>query len=334
MYILNPARQPDKHQNTSARKQGPDGQTLNHNLCLEPPERRVLDLELAVEYHQPGDAAQEGIPSAPRRLSLSLGRSPLPAGPVQPAPHAAGDAVVVKPLPRQRLAAREQEQEEAAAAEPGQDKGHADPPQRPGGEGVPARVRPDKGVQGAQEYAQEAGGGQDDAERGGDADGLVGAVGHAEADKVAVRAVLEQAVDVVRHGPEVVRVAVQVAGLGAAVGADRRHALAAGDVVLDGAEAGVARRRRHVEFLLGPRHQVRLDHGPQLGAVAQVGVEHVLGREGGCAGGRRRRRLAFSAAARGLVAAHCAWRLEGTHAVAWGFCAEGHVHADHLGDVC
>lgn len=98
-------------------------------------------------------------------------------------------------------------------------------------------------------------------------------------------AVLKQAVDVVGDGAEVVGVAVEMTGLGAAVGAGRRCPLAAGDVVLDCAEAGVARCGWYVEFLLRPGHQVRLDDGPQFGAVAEVGVEHVLSGKGGRVGG-------------------------------------------------
>ncbi len=167
-----------------------------------------------------------------------------------------GVSASVKRSPRERLAAGEEEQEEAAPAQAGHDQRHAEPPHGPGAEDGPA-VEAAVRREGEEEDGQEPGDGQGDAQAGGHADGLEGAVGDAKADEVAVRAVPEQLVDVIGNGLEagrVGRVMQVLEGLGAHGGRD-------------------------VELLLGTGCQVPIDDGAELLAASGI-------REGESAGGQ------------------------------------------------
>jgi len=91
---------------------------------------------------------------------------------------------VVKALPRQGLAAREQEKEKAAAPEPRKDQAQAEPPERPCRKCLPPGMGTAVRSKASGENDDEAGNGANNSEHGSDADGLKGAVADAEADKV------------------------------------------------------------------------------------------------------------------------------------------------------
>lgn len=206
---LPPHGQKDKQHHPRRGKEGSAKQALHDNLALQSAEVLLLDAQLPVKDHEALEDAER--PSCVvRHLGLA----------------------VVEALPGQGLATREQQEEEAATPEPGEDQADAEPPQGPRREGLPPSVCAAVGSKATREDDDEAGDGADDSEHGGRADSLEGAVAHAQADKVAVRAVAEQAVNMVGDGLQSGRVGgdVQVGdGLLAEVGRDVKLLLGAGD---------------------------------------------------------------------------------------------------------
>src|SRR3569833_580432 len=152
---LLPDRQENNEQDAKVGKQRTADQALHDNLVLQRPQVRIVHHQLAIEDHEPGHLAQE-------TRGCRLGRGGI-----------------IKALPRQRLAAREQQEEEAAATEAREDQADAQPPEGPRGEGVEAGVGADVRRESAEEDDQEANEGEDDAEAGGNADGLEGTVADA-----------------------------------------------------------------------------------------------------------------------------------------------------------
>lgn len=142
----------------------------------------VLDLQLLIEDHQP---LEDLCHARLRRCNR---------------------AVIVNPLPRQRLAPREEKQEETAPSQPRENKTDPEEPEAPGPEEVPAGVRAFERDKGPEENIEKPGAREDDAERRGDADGFECAVRHAQAQEVGMGAVTEEAVAVGCDGGEVARV--------------------------------------------------------------------------------------------------------------------------------
>ena len=191
------ASDPDRHRQPQHAKQRGHEEAardaLEHDAVLQPPQHLVLDAHLAVEDHHLAHEAHH----APRKRAAEVTRG-------------AGGGAVAEARPGQRLAARQEQQEEAGAAHAGEDEGQAEPPEGEGAEALP----PGDGVEvaglggeGDEANVEEAGEGQDDAERGGDAQGLEGAVPDAETDEVAVRAGFQEHVAVCGDRAEVLGVA-------------------------------------------------------------------------------------------------------------------------------
>lgn len=166
---------------------------------------------------------------------------------------------VIKPLPRQHLPLRKQQQKETTPPQPRQDQAQPQPPQRPRGKHLPAGMRATERRERAGQDDDEAGDGEDDAEHGGDAESFERAVADAEADEVAVGAVAEEAVDVVGDGLE---------------GRGVRGGLEFGDGLL--AEGG-----GQVEFLFGAGAEEEVDDGVELAAGDGGGGAEELGGGGG-----------------------------------------------------
>lgn len=233
---LLPDRQEDEEQDTRTSKDRPANQALKDNLMLQLAQVGILNSELPVKDHKTRQQPEQALAFRPDRSR------------------------VIEPLPRQRLSASEQEEEEATTSQARQDQADPHPPHGPGGKGLPAGVCADVRREGAQEGAHEPGDGEDDSQGGGDAEGLESAVGDAQADEVAVRAVAEELVDVVGDGLEVDGV---------------RGGLQAEDGLL-------AHRGRDVELLFGSGEEEGLDDDVEFRAEAGGGVH-----QGGVAGGRR-----------------------------------------------
>lgn len=161
---------------------GPDD-TLDNDLVLQVSQADVLDANLALEDHQAPQEAHQCIARPPgrrRRLFVFL------------------DA-----FPREFLTAREEEEQETRATRPGQEEGEADDPERGGGETSPARGMVDRRRgERDQQHGQQAEDIEQNADHGHHAQRLERAVLDAQADEVAVRAVLEQVVDVIGNGTQ------------------------------------------------------------------------------------------------------------------------------------
>lgn len=147
---------------------------------LQTPQVIILHLELPIKDHQFRHHAD--------KLVLLLRRLGV---------------VFLEAFPGQRLTTREEKQEKAAAAQAREDEPDANSPHGPDADSSPARALAEgRGDEGQEQHGHEAGDGQDDAQRGSDADRLEGAVRDAEADEVPVRAGLEQEVAVLGDGGE------------------------------------------------------------------------------------------------------------------------------------
>src|SRR3569833_2252826 len=108
---LLPDRQENKEQDAKVGKQRTADQALHDNLVLQRPQVRIVHHQLAIEEQEPGHLAQE-------TRGCRLGRGGI-----------------IKALPRQRLAAREQQEEKTAATEAREDQADARPPGGPRGGG-------------------------------------------------------------------------------------------------------------------------------------------------------------------------------------------------------
>lgn len=240
---LFPDWQKDEEDDPETGKYASTEKALKHNLLLQSPQVPILDPQPPVKNHEARDLVKD---------SAAFGQLL---------------ARVVEPLPRQPLAAIKQQEEEAATPKSGQDEAHPQPPQRPRCKGLPTGVGAAERGETPDEDYEEAGDGADDAEQGGDADSLEGAVADAEADEVAVRAVAEQAVDVIGDRFQ-----------GNRVGRDVQ--------VCDGL---LAERGRDVELLFGSGQEEEVDDGVEFAAgdwagrirvrldVGRVRGRHALG---------------------------------------------------------
>lgn len=187
----------------------------------------VFDSQPPIKDHQPRHLLHEP-PPRPRPVHIR---------------HLA--ARIVKPLPGEGLPSHEEQQEETAAPQAGEDEAHAQPPERPGAKGLEHGVGAPVGDEAADEDHQETGGEVDETQEGGHTQSLKGAVAHSQADKVAVRAVAEEAIDVVGYW-------FQGGGMGR------------------GAQVGDALLAEHggdVELLGAPRGEEEIHYGVELGGV-------------------------------------------------------------------
>lgn len=176
-----PNRHAEKHDLEYDRGDNRPGNTLQNNLVLKIAQPLIIDLELALGNHEFVEEPLDGRDARAVRGAL----------------------FVLDALPGQLLPAREEKQQETGAACAGEHEGEADDPKRGRAKAAPAQGVVDRGGgKRDQQHGEETEGDEGDADDGDHAQGLEGAVLDAQADEVAVGAVLEQVVDVVQDRGE------------------------------------------------------------------------------------------------------------------------------------